>query len=82
MFKTEKRRREFKVFKMLSQYLGTKTQAQCKSHHQKMIKRYSTLNNIIDRVTKRAEKANIGINYPEIDDNGDDSPPQSGENQL
>lgn len=61
-FESEKTRRAFKVFKVLADYLGTKTQAQCKSHHQKMIKQYSTIDTIIQKVITRAEKKNIDVN--------------------
>lgn len=43
-FKEKKGR---KIFHRLSAFIKTRTSVQCKSHHQKMIKRYETVENII-----------------------------------
>lgn len=36
--------------------MKTKTQSQCKSHHQKMMKQYKTLELMIEKVINRARK--------------------------
>lgn len=42
-FEQEYTRRIRKVFKRLSEFMGTKTESQCKSHHQKMVKQHKTI---------------------------------------
>lgn len=58
-FKSQKDRREHKVFKVLSSVMGNKTQAQCKSHHQKMMKGHKNLQKIIKSILGKAKKVNL-----------------------
>ena len=59
-------RRVTKVFKRLSKTVGTRDPGQCKSHHQKMLKMYGKLKNIIYFLSRRcfeqAEKADMCSN--------------------
>ena len=42
-FKSEFERRKYQVFTQLSSVLKSKTQKQCKSHHQKMMFKYHNI---------------------------------------
>ena len=40
-------KRKYNKFSRMSFFIGTKTSNQCRSHHQKMIQKYKTIDNII-----------------------------------
>ena len=41
-------KRLWKIYKALSQYVGTRSPEQCRSHHRKLLLRYLTVENIIE----------------------------------
>lgn len=45
--KTKESRRANKVFLKISKIIKTRTSVQVKTHHQKLVKRYETIDNII-----------------------------------
>lgn len=49
----EYNRRIKKVFKRLAQFVGTRDHSQCKSHHQKMMRTYGKIENIINALKKK-----------------------------
>ena len=49
-FETEASRKKARVFSMLSRHIEGRSVPQVKSHHQKMMKKYKTIANIIRRV--------------------------------
>jgi hypothetical protein len=55
--RTTKARKANKVFKRISELVGTRTAVQVKSHHQKLEKKYETINNIIYHVNLYIKKA-------------------------
>ena len=66
---------------MMSEKIGTRDSVQCRSHHQKMLKKHKSIRGIIEAMTKelrelkrkeadvrvKAEKEQILINYSEIE---------------
>lgn len=50
LFKSEKKRRALKVFKLVSEAVKTRTYVQCKSHHQKMLLKYGGNHRIIKKI--------------------------------
>lgn len=49
------------MFKLLSEHIKTKTQSQCKSHHQKMFKQHKNIEKMMLSVIKRAKKQGKSI---------------------
>lgn len=48
----KKNRRKWHLNRMMSKAIGSRSHEQCRSHHQKMIKHYKTLEGIISHLTK------------------------------
>lgn len=63
-FNDEWSRRSYQVFSKLSNLIKTKTQKQCKGHHQKILFGHKTIENIIRYY--KAEKHNIKLKESEL----------------
>lgn len=50
LFKTQKKRRSLKVYKLISETVKSRTLIQCKSHHQKMLLKYGGNHRIIKKI--------------------------------
>lgn len=46
-------RKPYNKFKKMSEYITTKDSFQCRSHHQKMIKKYSDIETIIQNISSK-----------------------------
>lgn len=47
-FESEKLRRQHKVFKNMATFLKTRSSVQCRSHHQKLLARLKTFDEIVN----------------------------------
>lgn len=54
-FEHEYTRRIKKVFKRLSEFMGSKSESQCKSHHQKMLKQYESVDRVIAEIDRKVQ---------------------------
>jgi len=53
----KKQRRKWHLNRIMSKFLGTRSHEQCRSHHQKMIKNYRSIEGIIQHFNRNAESA-------------------------
>jgi hypothetical protein len=51
----KKMRRKWHLNRIMSKYVGTRSHEQCRSHHQKMIKNYGSIETIIQRFQKEKQ---------------------------
>ena len=52
----KKDRRKWHLNRMMSKAIGSRSHEQCRSHHQKMIKHYKTIDAIIDHLNKKDQR--------------------------
>jgi hypothetical protein len=55
----KKQRRKWHLNRIMSKFLGTRSHEQCRSHHQKMIKNYRSIDGIIQHFRGNAESTVI-----------------------
>jgi hypothetical protein len=41
----------------MAEYIGTRTTHQCRSHHQKIVKRYNSIDGFLEEFTKKVDSA-------------------------
>lgn len=63
-FEKRELRRLDKIFKLMSQQLGSRAADQCRSHHQKMEKKYGSFENLMNNFVFDEQGTAIGVKEP------------------
>jgi len=56
VFLRKQNRRMFKIFKIMAEFMKTRTAGQCRSHHQKMEKQFVSIETFVKKVRRDCTK--------------------------